>query len=87
MAYAPAIPRRSRGAASPIARASVRACRPQLLALAARLFDVSKPASARGVLLVEQLLTDGAGPLYGRGDARRLLTAANRILAVLDGAE
>lgn len=74
-------------AASPIARASVRACRPQLLALAARLFDVSKPASARGVLLVEQLLTDGAGPLYGRGDARRLLTAANRILAVLDGAE
>jgi hypothetical protein len=74
-------------AASPIARASVRACRPQLLALAARLFDVSKPASPRGILLVEQLLTDGTSPLYGREDGHRLLAAATRILAVLDGAE
>ena len=41
-------------AASPLARAAVRECRPQLLALAARLFDVSKPVSARGVLLVER---------------------------------
>jgi hypothetical protein len=74
-------------AASPIARAAVRACRPQLLALAARLFDVSKPVSARGVLLVDQLLTDGTGPLYGRVDADRLLAAATHILAVLDGTE
>jgi len=74
-------------AASPIARAAVRACRPQLLALAARLFDVPNPVSARGVLLVDQLLTDGTGPLYGWGDAGRLLAAATHILAVLDGAE
>jgi hypothetical protein len=74
-------------AASPIARAAVRTCRPQLLALAARLFDVSKSASARGVLLVEQLLTDGAGPLYGHVDAGRLHAAATHILAVLDGVE
>ena len=74
-------------AASPIARASVRECRPQLLALAARLFDVSKPVAPRGVLLVEQLLIDGAGPLYGGRDATKLLAAATHILAVLDGAE
>jgi hypothetical protein len=73
-------------AASPIARSAVRECRPQLLAIAARLFELSKPVPARGVLLVEQLLTNGSGPLYGRGDSARLLVAATNILAVLDGA-
>jgi len=72
-------------AASPIARAAVRECRPQLLAIAAQLFDLSKPVSARGVLLVERLLTNGSGPLYGGADAERLLVAATNILAVLDG--
>ena len=74
-------------AASPIARSAVRACRPQLLALAACLFDVSKPVSARGVLRAEHLLADGTGPLYGRGDGRRLLDAATQTLAVLVGGE
>jgi hypothetical protein len=73
-------------AASPIARAAVRACRPQLLAIAARLFEVSKPVPPRGVVLVERLLTDGSGPLYGRGDAERLLKATTNLLAVLEGA-
>jgi hypothetical protein len=73
-------------AASPIARAAVRECRPQLLAIAAHLFEVSKPVSARGVLLVERLLTNGSGPLYGRADVERLLAAATNILAVLDAA-
>ena len=72
-------------AASPIARAAVRGCRPQLLAIAARLFEVSKPVPPRGVILVERLLTNGSGPLYGRGDPERLLVAAAGILAVLDG--
>jgi hypothetical protein len=72
-------------AASPIARAAVRECRPQLLAIAARLFDVSKPVPARGVLLIERLLTNGSGPLYGHGGAERLLVAATGILVVLDG--
>ena len=72
-------------AASPIARAAVRECRPQLLAIAARLFEVAKPVSPRGILLVERLLTNGAGPLYGRGDAERLLVAADNILVVLGG--
>lgn len=71
--------------ASPIARSAVRECRPQLLAIAARLFEVSKPVPARGVLLVDRLLTDGSGPLYGSGDAERLLVAATGVLAALDG--
>ena len=71
--------------ASPIARSAVRECRPQLLAIAARLFEVSKPVPARGVLLVDRLLTDGSGPLYGIGDAERLLVAATGVLAALDG--
>src|SRR5581483_5956303 len=64
--------------ASPLARRAVRSCRPQLLELAARLYDLSLPVTARGVLLVEQLLTDGSGPMYGQGDARRLLAAVRR---------
>ena len=64
----------------------MRECRPQLLAIAAHLFEVSKPVSARGVLLVERLLTNGSGPLYGRADVERLLAAATNILAVLDAA-
>ena len=72
-------------AASPIARAAIRACRPELLAIAARLFDLATPVSPRGVLRVERLLTDGTGPLYGRGDAERLLAASTGILAALSG--
>ncbi|HET7128383.1 MAG TPA: hypothetical protein VFJ93_04825 [Gaiellaceae bacterium] len=72
-------------AASPIDRVAVRECRPQLLAIAARLFEVSKPVSPRAVLLVERLLTNGSGALYGLGDAGRLLAAATHIIGVLDG--
>ena len=72
-------------AASPIARAAVRECRPQLLAVAARLFEVGTPVSPRGVLLVTRLLTNGSGPLYGRGDAERLRVTVSAILAALDG--
>jgi hypothetical protein len=74
-------------AASPVSRAAVRECRPQLLGIAARLFDVGKPLSARGVLRVEELLTGGASPLYGGGDPARLTVAVGQILAILDGAE
>jgi hypothetical protein len=56
--------------ASPVDRGAVRECRAQLLELAARVFDTSKPVAPRGILLVEQLL-DG-GPLYGNGRAPRL---------------
>ena len=67
--------------ASPIDRAAVRECRSQLLELAARIYDTTRPVAPRGMLLVEQLL-DG-GPLYGDGRAprlRRQLEAAREAL-------
>src|SRR5882762_6581105 len=39
--------------ASPLNRASIRARRAQLLELAARLYDLSRPVAPRGVLLVD----------------------------------
>jgi hypothetical protein len=56
--------------ASPVDRGAVRECRAQLLELAARLFDTTRPVAPRGVLLVERLLEGGA--LYGNGRAPRL---------------
>jgi hypothetical protein len=56
--------------ASPVDRGAVRACRAELLELASRIFDVSRPVAPRGVLLVEQFLAGGA--LYGNGRTARL---------------
>jgi hypothetical protein len=71
--------------ASPLDRVAVRECRPQLLALAGRLYDLSQTVTARGVLLVDTLLVDGNGPLYGHSDPARLAAKAEQILAVLAG--
>ncbi|HZP72821.1 MAG TPA: hypothetical protein VFA97_05515 [Gaiellaceae bacterium] len=71
--------------ASPIDRVAVRACRPQLLELASRLYDLSLPVTPRGVLLVDRLLTDGSGPLYGRGVPARLEAALDEARAALEG--
>jgi hypothetical protein len=73
--------------ASPIDRAAVRAARPQLLELAARICDLSRPVAPRGVLLVDSLLVDGSGPLYGRGAPNRLRSEVARVLAALDGGD
>ena len=69
--------------ASPLARTAIRACRPELLALAGRLFDLAQPATARGILQVERLLTDGGGPLYGDPRPERLLQAVRAAQAAL----
>jgi hypothetical protein len=74
-------------AAAPLARAAVRECRPQLLELAARLYDLSLPVTARGMLRVERLLRDGGGVLYGSGGAERLLAAVRQARAAVDGDE
>jgi hypothetical protein len=71
--------------ASPLDRGSVRERRAPLLQLAARLYDLSRPIAPRGALLVDRLLTDGSGPLYGRRASRELLVEAERALAALDG--
>jgi hypothetical protein len=53
--------------AKPLNRGAVRESRAQLLELAACLFD-----SERSVLLVERLLADGGGPLYGNDSTQTL---------------
>jgi hypothetical protein len=50
--------------ASPVNRKAVRAEATQLLALGDRLANLEHPVAARGVLLVQHLLTDGLSPLY-----------------------
>ena len=52
--------------ASPFNRLVVRAESDQLRAVAARLADLERPVAARGVVLLDRLLTDGSGPLYDR---------------------
>src|SRR4051794_9991904 len=71
--------------ASPLDRLGIRECRAQLLELAALLCDVAHPVSPRGVLLVERLLLDSAGPLYGRSDPARLRRKLVHLRAELDG--
>ena len=71
--------------ASPLDRGAIRANRVELLVLAARLCDLSRPVSPRGVLLVERLLQDGSGPLYGADTPNRLGAELRRALAALDG--
>jgi hypothetical protein len=56
--------------ASPVNRVAVRAARSNLLALASRLADLDRPVTARGVLLVEKLLTDSRSAFYDRARAR-----------------
>ena len=70
--------------ASPVDRSAVRVCRAQLLELASRLHDLDNPVSPRGVLLVEHLLVDGTGPLYGKKDPVRLRHALEEIRQDLD---
>ena len=55
--------------ASPVNRLAVRAESDALTALADRLADLERAVAARGVLLVERLLTDGFSPLYERESA------------------
>lgn len=71
--------------ASPLDRVGVRACRPHLLELASRLYDLQLPVKARGILLVERLLVDGSGPLYGHHEDARLRDAVARAHTELVG--
>jgi hypothetical protein len=72
--------------ASPIDRVAVRACRAELLSLAAELCDLSRTVTPRGVLLTEKLLVDGTGPLYGHDDPNVLAQEIGRVRAALNGA-
>jgi hypothetical protein len=54
-----------------------------LARLAARLGDLSKPASANSILLVREVV-DGGGPLFNRARAEELGPAIKRALRALD---
>jgi hypothetical protein len=71
--------------ASPLNRGTVRERRAELLALAARLCDLSRPVAPRGVLLVDRLLSDGSSPLFSRVADHPLHVEAGQALAALDG--
>jgi hypothetical protein len=73
--------------ASPVDRGAVRECRSQLLELASRLFDLDRPVMPRGVLLVERLLADTSGPLYGGAGTRLLSLELTRTRRALEREE
>jgi hypothetical protein len=55
--------------------AAVRGLAPVLLQAAGRLEELEDPVAPRGILLLENLLTDPWGPLYERGRAEQLESA------------
>jgi hypothetical protein len=70
--------------ASPFNRLAVRAEADRLLAVAARLADLERPVAARGVVLVDRLLTDGSAPLYDRELAGDFGAALDEIVDTLE---
>jgi hypothetical protein len=68
--------------ASPVDRNAVRAMRPQLLELAARVCDTERPITPRGVVLLGRLLDGGA--LYGHGRESRLRAELDAIREALE---
>lgn len=70
---------------APLNRAAARPHLNLLRALATRLEDLDRPVSQSGLLLVDELLTDGIdSPLYARDDAVDVRAALERCLAALD---
>lgn len=69
---------------SPIARVKVRAETGTLFALAARLSDLGRPVSPRGVLMLERLLGDSGGPLYGGERGNELAVALEEVTQALE---
>lgn len=70
--------------ASVVNRVAIRAERLRLLGLAARLEALDRPVTARGVLLVEDLLTCVDGPIYVREDRDALPLTVDAAYAVLE---
>ena len=76
---------RVRLSASVIARRELRPHAAELEKLADRLADLGRPATGAAMVLVHDLLTDGGGPLYGRGNSIDELPAAlGRIRTTLE---
>lgn len=69
--------------ASPLRRGALRRHDDLLRAIGRRLGD-DRPVAARGVLLVEHLLRDGASPLYADQSDAELARALSRVLGALE---
>jgi hypothetical protein len=69
----------------PVCRDAVARTAEDLRRLASRL-QAPRPVSVEGVARARELLTDGRGPLYDRGEARRLGGAVRDAVAALDRA-
>jgi hypothetical protein len=69
---------------TPLNRIGVRQEIGALEALAERLADLERPATPRGVLLLDRLLTDGFGPLYVSYRAVELRGALERAAEALE---
>ncbi len=73
--------------AVPLNRRGLRQNLPLIRSLVDRLVSVEHPVTAQGMLLVEELLTDGfSSPLYYGGRREDVAGTIERCLAVLDGA-
>jgi hypothetical protein len=70
--------------ATPLNRLVVREESETLRALVERLEDLDRPVTAKGVLLIDRLLTDGYGPLYVPYRAGELRSTLARIAKRLD---
>jgi hypothetical protein len=70
--------------ASPFNRVIVRAESGRVLAVAARLADLERPVAARGVVLLDSLLTDGFGALYDRERVDAFEPTLDAILEALE---
>jgi hypothetical protein len=71
--------------AVPLNRRGVRPHRALLHALAGRLAELERPVTAQGMVLVEELLTDGyTSPLYLGGHAEDVPRVVNRCLLALN---
>ena len=71
--------------AAPINRSGLIPYTDELLSLATRLEVLDRPVTARGMLLVRELLTNGGGPLYLDGDVDALAANLAEIHSALDG--
>lgn len=69
---------------SPLNRSGARPHAGLIQALADRVGDLERPVSARGILLVEDLVTDGWGPLYARNRVGEIGASLRRCLTTLD---
>jgi hypothetical protein len=76
----------ARGAAGPhpllARRAAIEANRPLLRSISRALRD-DGPAPVRGVAMISTLLSDGTGPLYGRGRAQEVTETLEEAYATL----